>query len=190
MTDLAERLTVVLLTHDCAPWLPHTLDRLADLGLPVVAVDNASADGTRELLAARPFVQLRALPTNTGAAGRNEGVRAALTPTSCSATTTAGGSGPGWSSPSRCWTPTPGSRWSTPGSWWGRSARRTRSPRRWPTARCRRPTASRARSCTASWAAPRWSGSRPTSRSAVTPRPSSSAARRRRWRTRCCGRAG
>ncbi|SSC25499.1 Glycosyltransferase 2-like, partial [Klenkia terrae] len=80
VTDLAERLTVVLLTHDCAPWLPHTLDRLADLGLPVVAVDNASADGTRELLAARPFVQLRALPTNTGAAGRNEGVRAALTP--------------------------------------------------------------------------------------------------------------
>lgn len=80
MADLAEQLTVVLLTHDCAPWLPHTLDRLAELGLPVVAVDNASRDGTRELLAERPFVQLRALATNTGAAGRNEGVRAALTP--------------------------------------------------------------------------------------------------------------
>lgn len=80
MTALADRLTVVLLTHDCAAWLPHTLDRLAELDLPVVAVDNASTDGTRELLAERPFVQLRALSTNTGAAGRNEGVRAALTP--------------------------------------------------------------------------------------------------------------
>lgn len=78
--DLAQRLTVVLLTHDCAAWLPATLDRLADLGLPVVAVDNASTDATRELLAERPFVQLRALSANLGAAGRNEGVRAVTTP--------------------------------------------------------------------------------------------------------------
>jgi GT2 family glycosyltransferase len=78
--DLARRLSVVLLTHDCAAWLPAILDRLADLGLPVVAVDNASTDGTRDLLAQRPFVQLRALSTNTGAAGRNEGVRAVTTP--------------------------------------------------------------------------------------------------------------
>ncbi|GHE07793.1 glycosyltransferase family 2 protein [Klenkia taihuensis] len=80
MTGLADRLTVVLLTHDCAAWLPHTLDRLAELDLPVVAVDNASTDGTRELLADRPWVRVRALPTNTGAAGRTEGVRAATTP--------------------------------------------------------------------------------------------------------------
>ena len=78
--DLAQRLTVVLLTHNCAPWLPATLDRLADLGLPVVAVDNASSDGTRELLAQHSFVHLRALSANLGAAGRNEGVRAVTTP--------------------------------------------------------------------------------------------------------------
>jgi GT2 family glycosyltransferase len=78
--DLPRRLSVVLLTHNCAAWLPATLDRVADLGLPVVAVDNASTDGTRELLAQRPFVRLRALPANAGAAGRNEGVRAVTTP--------------------------------------------------------------------------------------------------------------
>ena len=71
--DLARRLSVVLLTHNCAAWLPGTPDRLADLGLPVVAVDNASTDGTRERLARCPFVQLRALSANIGAAGRNEG---------------------------------------------------------------------------------------------------------------------
>jgi GT2 family glycosyltransferase len=80
VAELAQRLTVVLLTHNCAAWLPDTLDRLAELGIPVVAVDNASTDDTRELLAQRPFVRLRALATNTGAAGRNEGVRAVTTP--------------------------------------------------------------------------------------------------------------
>lgn len=80
MSELAEQLTVVLLTHNCAGWLPHTLDRLAELDLPVVAVDNASTDGTRELLVGQPNVALRSLSTNTGAAGRNEGVRAAHTP--------------------------------------------------------------------------------------------------------------
>ncbi len=80
MSDLRELLTVVLLTHDCAGWLPHTLERLAELDLPVVAVDNASTDGTRELLERTGWLRLRALPANTGAAGRNEGVRAATTP--------------------------------------------------------------------------------------------------------------
>lgn len=80
MTDLADRLTVVLLTYDCADWIDRTLDRLAELRLPVVAVDNASTDATREHLDRRPWLRRRDLPSNTGAAGRTEGVRAATTP--------------------------------------------------------------------------------------------------------------
>lgn len=80
MTDLAKQLTVVLLTHNCAGWIDQTLDRLAELELPIVAVDNASTDGTVELLRRRPAVLVRALPRNLGAAGRNEGVRAVTTP--------------------------------------------------------------------------------------------------------------
>jgi N-acetylglucosaminyl-diphospho-decaprenol L-rhamnosyltransferase len=77
---LGDRLTVVLLTHDCEPWIDLTLDRLAALEIPVVAVDNASRDGTRALLSRRPWLRTRFLTSNTGAAGRNEGVRAVTTP--------------------------------------------------------------------------------------------------------------
>lgn len=80
MTDLAQQLTVVLLTHNCAEWIERTLDRLDELNLPIVAVDNASTDGTVELLRRRTAVLVRALPRNLGAAGRNEGVRAVTTP--------------------------------------------------------------------------------------------------------------
>lgn len=44
--DLARRLSVVLLTHKCAAWLPAALDRLAELGLPVVA-EAGAPDPTR-----------------------------------------------------------------------------------------------------------------------------------------------
>jgi GT2 family glycosyltransferase len=80
MSDLAERLTIVLLLHDCARWVGRTLGQLAALGLPVIAVDNASSDATRDVVTSYPGVELVALPTNIGAAGRNVGVERARTP--------------------------------------------------------------------------------------------------------------
>jgi GT2 family glycosyltransferase len=77
---LAERLTVVLLTYNCAHRIERTLDHLLALGIPVIAVDNASVDGTREVLARFPAITVIALSRNIGAAGRNAGAEAALTP--------------------------------------------------------------------------------------------------------------
>ncbi|MDL5200097.1 glycosyltransferase [Streptomyces sp. ALI-76-A] len=74
---------VVIATRDRAPSLARTLHEL--LGLPerppVVVVDNASTDGTRDLLA-RDFPQVRvvSLPRNEGALARTHGVRALDTP--------------------------------------------------------------------------------------------------------------
>lgn len=76
---LADRLTVVLLTYNCANWVRDTLTHLRDLRLPLVAVDNGSTDATREILADFPDVRVVALGRNTGAAGRNAGVEAAHT---------------------------------------------------------------------------------------------------------------
>lgn len=75
-----QRITVVLLTHNCARWLDRTLDHVIALDVPVVAVDNASTDGTRDLLVARPGIVLVALGQNIGAAGRNVGLERAHTP--------------------------------------------------------------------------------------------------------------
>ncbi len=70
----------MLLTYNCADWVLDTLERLEDLGLPVIAVDNASTDDTREVLAKFPEVRVVALPNNIGAAGRNVGAQRAGTP--------------------------------------------------------------------------------------------------------------
>lgn len=78
-TALGRRLTVVLLTFNCAERLAPVLERLLALGVPVVAVDNASVDGTVAVLR-DAGVQVVALPSNVGAAGRNAGVAAARTP--------------------------------------------------------------------------------------------------------------
>jgi N-acetylglucosaminyl-diphospho-decaprenol L-rhamnosyltransferase len=77
---LHERLSVVLLTYNCAHRLPTVLDHLLDLGIPVIAVDNASSDETRAVLANYPRVETVQLTRNIGAAGRNVGLLRAATP--------------------------------------------------------------------------------------------------------------
>lgn len=75
-----EQLSIVLLTYNCAHRIESILDRLIALGFPLIAVDNGSADGTAELLAARPEIVVIRLPHNLGAAGRNIGVQHVRTP--------------------------------------------------------------------------------------------------------------
>jgi GT2 family glycosyltransferase len=71
------RISVVVLTYNRADQVLDTLARLAALPdrVHIVAVDNASTDGTAARIAARfPFVELVVAPANLGAAGRNLGV--------------------------------------------------------------------------------------------------------------------
>jgi N-acetylglucosaminyl-diphospho-decaprenol L-rhamnosyltransferase len=77
---LGERVTVVLLTYNCAHRLGCILDELLALDVPVIAVDNGSHDSTADVLAHRNGVQVIRLPLNIGAAGRNVGAAAASTP--------------------------------------------------------------------------------------------------------------
>ncbi|WP_344393262.1 glycosyltransferase family 2 protein [Streptomyces vastus] len=74
---------VVIATRNRAPSLARTLRHLLDLPErpPVVVADNASTDGTRDLLA-REFPQVRvlSLPHNRGALARTHGVRALDSP--------------------------------------------------------------------------------------------------------------
>jgi GT2 family glycosyltransferase len=77
------RIGVVLLTHDRRDEALTAVARLLDLPErpPVVVVDNASGDGTAEVVAEKfPEVTLLALGHNLGAVGRNLGVRALATP--------------------------------------------------------------------------------------------------------------
>ncbi|HET9873278.1 MAG TPA: glycosyltransferase [Propionibacteriaceae bacterium] len=76
--NLAERVTVVLLTYNCASRIEEVLRHLLDLDVPVIAVDNASTDGTADVVS-RFDVELIRLPQNVGAAGRNAGAAAATT---------------------------------------------------------------------------------------------------------------
>lgn len=78
--SLGRRLSVVLLTHNCATRVGETLDRLVELHVPVVVVDNASSDGTDALVRHHPSLQLVSLSENLGAAGRNVGARRVGTP--------------------------------------------------------------------------------------------------------------
>lgn len=82
---LRERVTVVLLTYNCAHRLDVVLPRLAALGVEIVAVDNASADGTAEVVeefarAQGALLVVHRLAANIGAAGRNVGAQLAATP--------------------------------------------------------------------------------------------------------------
>jgi len=77
---MVDRVTVVLLTYNCAHRLDEVLEHLLALGIPLIAVDNASVDGTAAALARREGVELIRLPENIGAAARNVGMRRATTP--------------------------------------------------------------------------------------------------------------
>lgn len=79
-TSLADRITIVLLTYNCAHRLDAVAEELEGTGVPVVAVDNGSRDGTAELLRRRGTFEVVALPDNIGAAARNVGVERATTP--------------------------------------------------------------------------------------------------------------
>jgi GT2 family glycosyltransferase len=72
---LTQALTVVLLTYNCAHRIRPVVERLCGLGVPVVAVDNASRDGTPAVLESYPGVEVVRLARNMGAAGRNVGVQ-------------------------------------------------------------------------------------------------------------------
>lgn len=74
------RLTIVLLTYNCGHRLERILERTCRLGLPVVAVDNASSDDTVAVLEAYDGIEVIRLPRNIGAAARNLGVQHARTP--------------------------------------------------------------------------------------------------------------
>jgi len=70
-------LAVVVVTRNRRTFLLHTLDRLESVagGHRLVVVDNASEDGTPAAVATRhPGVTLVRLPSNLGAAARNEAV--------------------------------------------------------------------------------------------------------------------
>jgi GT2 family glycosyltransferase len=78
-----ERLSIVVLTHNRKAELMATLARLKQLeaAYPVYVVDNASSDDTHRAVAAEfPHVSVIRLNRNLGAAGRNHGVEAAVTP--------------------------------------------------------------------------------------------------------------
>jgi GT2 family glycosyltransferase len=78
MKPLAERVGVVVLTHNRRVEVLETLGRLSRVIAPgaIVVADNASTDGTREALeAAHPSVRVVSLARNIGAAARNAGAR-------------------------------------------------------------------------------------------------------------------
>ena len=76
------RISIVVLTHNRKTELLRTLTQLSDVrDIPIIVVDNASADGTADAVTKRfPRVELVRLSHNAGAAGRNAGVHAATTP--------------------------------------------------------------------------------------------------------------
>lgn len=78
--SIANRLAVVVITHDRQAELACTLQRLAEVpdDPVVIIVDNGSTDGTAQYVAAtHPDVVLLRLGRNLGAVGRNLGVAAA-----------------------------------------------------------------------------------------------------------------
>lgn len=77
---LYRSLSVVLLTYNCAHRIAPVVERLLRLGLPLIAVDNGSSDGTADVLEGIGELDVVRLPKNIGAAGRNAGAAQAHTP--------------------------------------------------------------------------------------------------------------
>lgn len=74
--------TIVMATKDRATIVPGTIERLQALpdGWPVIVVDDASTDGTADVIRERfPDVQVIRLPESRGAGARNIGVATAAT---------------------------------------------------------------------------------------------------------------
>jgi GT2 family glycosyltransferase len=83
MNPLANRITVVIITHNRAYELLRTLKNMYELPEkpPIVVVDNASIDDTKLLVKEKfPQITLVSLKENLGGAGRNIGARQAQTP--------------------------------------------------------------------------------------------------------------
>jgi GT2 family glycosyltransferase len=78
---ITDRLTIVLLTYNCAGRLNNILDNLTQLpGKPsIIAVDNASNDQTVSKLKKYRIMTIK-MPENIGAAARNTAVKQATTP--------------------------------------------------------------------------------------------------------------
>lgn len=82
MPEEKTALTVVMITHNRVDEVLRSLGHLSRLPeqLPIILVDNGSTDGTVAAVAqAFPQVQVEALGSNLGAAGRSVGVRLAGT---------------------------------------------------------------------------------------------------------------
>jgi GT2 family glycosyltransferase len=75
-----DTVSVVLLTYNCGHRLDPILDRLLALDVPVIAVDNGSADDTVAVLRGRPGIEVIRLDRNIGAAARTVGIERAETP--------------------------------------------------------------------------------------------------------------
>ena len=68
--------SAVVVTHDAAPWIERSLDSLRGTDAEVIVVDNASADGTPDLVR-KKFPESRLIEQeNRGfGAGNNVGMR-------------------------------------------------------------------------------------------------------------------
>ncbi|WP_231568611.1 glycosyltransferase family 2 protein [Rhodococcus sp. MEB064] len=83
MTEVADRVTVVMITHNRRAELERTLKHMTSLSdeAPIVLVDNASTDGTVEMVRDLfPEVRLLALSENLGGVARNRAVDIVTTP--------------------------------------------------------------------------------------------------------------
>lgn len=81
--DWARRVSVVVITHNRREQLARTVQRMlgSAQGARIIVVDNASDDGTAEMVGEHfPSIDLIVEPSNAGAVGRNHAVARVRTP--------------------------------------------------------------------------------------------------------------